>query len=144
MRCNCGMPRSARLGIQTLPSANSTLLTNPVMALGDPRECGYSLMALLAATVVGEDHRKSAKDLLDHINGGARRLLLDFSKLQYISSAGLRIVLLAAKRIKSRGGRMALCSLNRQIHEVFEISGFSSILDILPSYDDAVARLSAP
>jgi len=37
------------------------------MALGDPRECGYSLMALLAATVVGEDHRKSAKDLLDHI-----------------------------------------------------------------------------
>jgi len=42
-------------------------LTNPVMALGDPRECGYSLMALLAATVVGEDHRKAAKDLLDHI-----------------------------------------------------------------------------
>ncbi len=42
-------------------------LTNPVMALGDPRECGYTLMALLAATVLGEDHRKSAKDLVNRI-----------------------------------------------------------------------------
>ena len=84
------------------------------------------------------------KELLDRIDSGARKLLLDFSKLQYISSAGLRIVLLAAKRMKSAGGRMALCSLNRQINEVFEISGFSAILDIAPSHDDAVMRLSAP
>lgn len=42
-------------------------LKHPVMALGDPRECAYGLTALLAATVVGEDHRKAAKDLLDHI-----------------------------------------------------------------------------
>lgn len=42
-------------------------LTDPVMTLGDPRECGYGMMALVAATVVGEDHRKSAKDLLDHV-----------------------------------------------------------------------------
>jgi anti-anti-sigma regulatory factor len=39
---------------------------------------------------------------------------------------------------------MALCSLNRQIAEVFEISGFASILDIFPSRDDAATRLSAP
>jgi anti-anti-sigma factor len=84
------------------------------------------------------------KDLLSRIDGGAQKLLLDFSKLQYISSAGLRIVLIAAKRMKAGGGRMALCSLNRQISEVFEISGFGSILDIVPSHDEAVARLSAP
>jgi anti-anti-sigma factor len=84
------------------------------------------------------------KELIGNIDKGARKLLLDFSKLQYISSAGLRIVLIAAKRMKAGGGRLALCSLNRQINEVFEISGFSSILDICPSYDDAVARLSAP
>jgi len=84
------------------------------------------------------------KDLLNNIDKGARRLLLDFSKLQYISSAGLRIVLVGAKRMKASGGRMALCSLNRQIAEVFEISGFTSVLDIFPSQDDAVARLCAP
>jgi anti-anti-sigma factor len=84
------------------------------------------------------------KDLIGNIEGGAKKLLLDFSELQYISSAGLRIVLLAAKRMRSSGGRLALCSLSRQINEVFEISGFNAILDICPSYDEAVARLSAP
>lgn len=84
------------------------------------------------------------RDLLKNIDSGATRLLLDFSKLDYISSAGLRSVLLAAKRIRASGGRMSLCSLNHQIAEVFDISGFSSILDIQPSYDAAVTRLSAP
>jgi anti-anti-sigma factor len=84
------------------------------------------------------------RDLIENIDSGATRLLIDFSKLDYISSAGLRSVLLAAKRIRAAGGRMSLCSLNRQIAEVFDISGFSSILDIQPSYDAAVARLSAP
>jgi anti-anti-sigma factor len=84
------------------------------------------------------------RDLLRNIDSGATRVLIDFSKLDYISSAGLRSVLLAAKRIRASGGRMSLCSLNRQIAEVFDISGFSSILDIQPSYDTAVARLSAP
>jgi len=42
-------------------------LTDPVMALGDPRECGYSLIALISATILGEDHRKAATDLVDHI-----------------------------------------------------------------------------
>jgi stage II sporulation protein AA (anti-sigma F factor antagonist) len=55
------------------------------------------------------------RDLLENIDSGATRLLLDFSKLDYISSAGLRSVLLAAKRIRASGGRMSLCSLNRQI-----------------------------
>jgi anti-anti-sigma factor len=84
------------------------------------------------------------RDLLTYIESGATRLLIDFSKLDYISSAGLCSVLLAAKRIRASGGRMSLCSLNHQIAEVFDISGFSSILDIQPSYDAAVTRLSAP
>src|SRR5271170_6176919 len=88
--------------------------------------------------------RNFERDLLENIDSGATRLLIDFSKLDYISSAGLRSVLLAAKRIRASGGRMALCSLNREIAEVFDISGFSSILDIQPSYDAAVTRLSAP
>jgi anti-anti-sigma factor len=82
-------------------------------------------------------------DLLGQIDSGRLRLLLDFSDLQYISSAGLRIVLLAAKRMKTAGGRLALCSLNPQIAEVFEISGFSRILDIHPSPDTALSTLNA-
>lgn len=84
------------------------------------------------------------KDVLGQIDKGKRRLLLDFADLAYISSAGLRIVLLAAKRMKSSGGRLALCSLNPQISEVFEISGFNRIIDIHPSRDAALLTLSAP
>ncbi len=83
------------------------------------------------------------KDLLGRIESGRLRMLLDFGELQYISSAGLRIVLLAAKKMKSAGGKMALCSLNPQIAEVFEISGFSNILDIHPSRDAALLVLAA-
>jgi anti-anti-sigma factor len=83
------------------------------------------------------------KDLLGRIESGRLRMLLDFGELQYISSAGLRIVLLAAKKMRSAGGKMALCSLNPQIAEVFEISGFSNILDIHPSRDAALLVLAA-
>jgi anti-anti-sigma factor len=82
------------------------------------------------------------RDILQQIDGGQRRLLLNFTDLLYISSAGLRIVLLAAKRMKNAGGQLVLCSLNPQISEVFEISGFSRILDISPSRDAALSILS--
>lgn len=83
------------------------------------------------------------KDVLQQIDDGQRLVLLDFAELQYISSAGLRIVLLAAKKMKTAGGKLVLCSLNPQIAEVFQISGFSNILDIHPSRDSALSILSA-
>ena len=81
-------------------------------------------------------------ELIAIIESGIRRLLLDFSELLYISSAGLRVILLAAKRMKASNGRLALCSLNPQIAEVFDISGFSRILDIHPTRDAALSALS--
>lgn len=82
------------------------------------------------------------KHVLNIIDGGSRRLLLDLGELQYISSAGLRMALVVAKRMKAAGGQLALCSLNAQIAEVFKISGFDSILDIHPSAESAKARLT--
>ena len=55
--------------------------------------------------------------------------MLDLGRLDYISSAGLRVVLIAAKRLKSVGGALVLCTLNPSVREVFEISGFASILE---------------
>jgi anti-anti-sigma factor len=75
--------------------------------------------------------------------GDTDKLLLDLAGLEYISSAGLRIVLHTAKQMKAKGGRLVLCSLSDQIREVFDISGFSSILDICVSRDEAMARLTA-
>ncbi len=75
------------------------------------------------------------------IDGGARRLLIDFVELDYMSSAGLRMTLTVAKRMKAAGGRLAFCSLKPQIAEIFQISGVDAILDIHPSAEAATARL---
>lgn len=60
---------------------------------------------------------------------GAQSLVLDFAKLDYISSAGLRVVLFAEKNMADKGG-LKVKNLNEIVAEVFEVTGFSEILDI--------------
>ncbi len=78
------------------------------------------------------------KPLQDLFTLPASRVLMDFSALDYISSAGLRVVLMAAKRAKQSQGALVLCSLQQQVRDVFEISGFLRILDVA---DDAASAL---
>mgnify|MGYP000115843836 CR=1 FL=1 len=61
--------------------------------------------------------------------GGVESLVLDFEALEYLSSAGLR-VLLAAQKVMNRQGKMTVKNVNETIAEVFEITGFSDILTI--------------
>lgn len=76
------------------------------------------------------------------IDGGKTTVVMDLNKLAYISSAGLRTLLTAAKKIKAAGGQLAFCGLNDTIREVFEISGFQAILNVTDSLDAAVAAVS--
>lgn len=61
--------------------------------------------------------------------GGVESLVLDFADLEYLSSAGLR-VLLAAQKVMNKQGKMVIRHVNETISEVFEITGFSDILTI--------------
>ncbi len=61
--------------------------------------------------------------------GGIKELIFDFSEVEYISSAGLR-VLLAAQKVMNRQGSMKLTGVNQEVMEVFEITGFSDMLTI--------------
>ena len=72
------------------------------------------------------------------IQSGQIKLLVDLSELTYISSAGLRVLLVAAKQLQQQAGKIVLCSMTPGVKEVFEISGFSSIFKILPTVDDAL------
>jgi anti-anti-sigma factor len=67
-------------------------------------------------------------------------LVLDLNGLDYISSAGLRIILSAAKKMKSRNGKLCLSRLQPRVKEVFQVSGFSSII---PVFDALPAALEA-
>ncbi len=81
------------------------------------------------------------EQVMARINGGTTRLLVDFGNLDYISSAGLRVLLMAAKRLKAAKGRFAICAMKDHIREVFEVSGFAGILDIQPDRDTALAAM---
>ena len=67
-----------------------------------------------------------------------KKLILDLSGLEYISSAGLRVLLVAAKRIRRENGKMCLCELKETVLEVFEISGFSAIFDLADTEKEAL------
>ena len=66
---------------------------------------------------------------LKHSVGGVKELIFDFYDVEYISSAGLRI-LLAAQKVMNRQGSMKLTGVSADVMEVFEITGFSDILTI--------------
>jgi anti-anti-sigma factor len=60
----------------------------------------------------------------------------------FIGSAGLRTILLVAKQLKAAGGRLAVCSLSKAVKEVFDLTGVDILIDVFPSYEDAVAHLT--
>lgn len=70
----------------------------------------------------------------------ATRLLVDLSGIQYVSSAGLRVFLMLAKKLQKTGGKLVLCNMSSSVREVFDIAGFSKILQI---EDDQEAGLKA-
>lgn len=74
-------------------------------------------------------------------DGGSKKVLVDCIALEYISSAGLRVLLAAAKTAKKAGGQVAISGMNASVKQVFEISGFTSIFPIFNSKDEALANL---
>jgi anti-sigma B factor antagonist len=75
------------------------------------------------------------------IDGGERAVLVDFQQTDYISSAGLRVLLKAMKHLKQCGGGFGLCNANEQIREVLEISGFSTIIPCYGKLDEAMQAM---
>ena len=74
------------------------------------------------------------------IDGGSTKLLVNFENVGFVSSAGLRVLLAAAKRLGGPGGNLRVCNLNETVNEVFEISGFSTILGVFPTEAEALAN----
>lgn len=73
---------------------------------------------------------------------GAQPLVLDFSAVPYISSVGLRVLMLASRQAREQNGRLAIAGLTPVVKEVFEISRFDLLLDVFDSVDAAAAALA--
>ena len=80
--------------------------------------------------------------VLGVFDGGAKSIVLDLGGLGYISSAGLRVLLMAAKRAKALDAKLALCAMQKSIKDVFDMSGFSPLFSIHKALDEAVASVA--
>ena len=93
---------------------------------------------------VGRLDTDSATDLelalQDLMAAEARHFVLDFSKIGYVSSAGLRVLLMAAKQLDGGKGSLRLCGLSPQVRQVFDIAGFSKLFQIFPDRAAALDR----
>lgn len=81
------------------------------------------------------------KTLNQWIDDGNHRIVADLSGLEYISSAGLRSILVIAKKLKIKNGKIILAGMEESVHEVFEISGFNAIIPIVDTVDAAVNHI---
>jgi len=101
---------------------------------------------VLILRVIGKLDASTSKalenKLLPVIAAGQEQLVVELSHLDYISSAGLRVFLLAAKRIDESKGKMILCSLKDSVKQVFDIAGFSSFLNLAGSAEEAIKHFS--
>ena len=71
------------------------------------------------------------EDAMSKIPNDSTSIKFDFSKVDYISSAGLRVLLVAQKTMKKTGGSMSIANVSPAVKEVFDITGFSDILTIV-------------
>jgi len=81
--------------------------------------------------------------LLKTTRDGARWILLDCSRLYFIDSIGLRVVLQSTRRLSALGGALALCGLPASIQQIFDVSGFTQACRISPNPSAGVEALSA-
>ena len=81
--------------------------------------------------------------LLASCSADGEKFLLDLSGLEYISSAGLRVLMLAAREVKTRSGTLVVAELQPVVKEIFEISRFNVVFRVYPDLRAALAELSA-
>lgn len=79
------------------------------------------------------------KKVVALLAAGERRFVVDLGATEYVSSAGLRVLLMLAKKVSGGAGRLALCGLNPQVREVFEIAGLGALFLIRETRDEALA-----
>lgn len=86
----------------------------------------FKLVGRLDASTSNDFEEK----VLDAISAGETNMIINFNELEYISSSGLRVLLVAAKKLKAKSGVIKICGMKNHIREVFEIAGFTPLFVI--------------
>jgi len=77
--------------------------------------------------------------LVSLMNGPQTRIVIDFTRLEYISSAGFRVLLLAAKRAEQNGSSLVLCGISGKVRQLFDLGGFLDLFTMASSREEGIA-----
>ncbi len=99
---------------------------------------GGALVLLPTGRLDSANARSFESLVMERVDGGEKQLVVDFSRLNFISSSGMRVLLMAAKKLHATEGKLVLCSMPDHIHEVFRISGFDQIISIRDTRESAL------
>jgi len=107
------------------------------------RQLGETTIIALSGRLDGMTMSEVEEQFLALIEQGRSRFVFDMSGLEYISSAGLRVMLLAVKKTRAAGGKLALFAVTGNVDEVFQMSGFSTIFAIFATEEEALSYIAA-
>jgi anti-sigma B factor antagonist len=100
---------------------------------------------VVVVKLLGNLDTNTAPDAEEEINKsldeGTQKMIINLEQTNYVSSAGLRIFLATAKKITASGGALKLCGANDVVQEILDISGFSTILDVKKTEEEALSSL---
>ena len=110
------------------------------MHIGEERK-GGALVIAPEGRVDSVSSSELERLVVSRIDAGEKRLVLDLSAVEYISSAGLRVLLMAAKRLKEPPGGLVLCGMGPSVRTVLELAGFLPLFAVEAGREQALARL---
>ena len=102
-----------------------------------------TLLKKLLDRVIGRvnrgDLRRVFYDVLDALDGGARKFVVDFAKTGYIDSSGLGVLVSLSKKIREQGGELRLAGLNEDLQTLFELTKLDTLFAITKTAEEALA-----
>ncbi len=99
---------------------------------------GVIIASFQVNRVVDEEIVRKLSDELAAIAQTGRKVVLNFSRVEYLSSSVLGKLITFQKRLRSNGGELRLCGIRPQIYEIFEITRLNTLFDIYPTEEEAL------
>ena len=82
------------------------------------------------------------KKLIEQTEGDHSRIILDFGKVNYLSSAGIRLLLSMTKKLRGKSNGLHICSVDEEVMEIIKMAGFARIIQIFPTEQEAIQGFS--
>lgn len=109
------------------------------MDIAEERE-GDTLIVTIKGRLDAISSPAAEKHVFELINEGANKVILNLGGVDYLSSAGMRMLLSTTKKLKGQSGKLVLCSVTPNVMDVLKISGFDHVLDIVKTRDEALTK----